>query len=291
MKINIYFYTDWIEILKVWFSYMGYSLPDNIDPKEIPIIYANALRRKIAQAPRRIIKSREFTCLSGLEAGLRGLEAKVMAGVDINPHLSRSLAKPTYNDALLNDWGIFHFHLGEVVESNGFVERTGPLLFAQVTDNSFYEIGVYTHGNWTNLDIAEIIHSNWPETIERFKLKGILALSHAPSSADIKTLRNADINSFIQTSDGTIYAPIGGGYMTNGRSMEAVLDANRNIEFVKHLEKWVKDNVAILVEELKKSGYSEDKPLTIKFEVDEAGMYASCPEYGIRYILNKPRAA
>jgi|MTBAKSStandDraft_2_1061841.scaffolds.fasta_scaffold05625_2 hypothetical protein len=107
----------------------------------------------------------------------------------------------------------------------------------RITENIFYEINIFNHGNWTNLDIVEIIHSNWPETIERFMLKDILGLSFVPTSADIKQLRRGQVNPFIQTNDGTVYSPIGGGYMTNGTSMEAVLNANQNTVFIRHLEK------------------------------------------------------
>lgn len=291
IQLHIDFFADWIEILRAWLSHMGYSIPQSADPKEIPIIYANAVRRRIRPIPRQIIKSREFSCPPELQSGLRDLEAKVKDGIDINPHLSRCMKKIDCDDALLNDWRVFHFHLGENIENDGFIERTGPLLFARITENSFYEINVYDHGNWTNIDIVEIIHNNWPETIERFMLKDILGLSYVPTSADVKKLRKGQVNSFIQTNDGTIYASIGGGYMTDGTSMEAVLNADQNTRYIRQLEKWVKDNLTIFVEEIKKVGYSDDRPLTIKLDIDASGFYAVCPEYNKRFILNQKTMA
>jgi hypothetical protein len=192
------------------------------------------------------------------------------------------------NDDLLNDWHIFHFHLGQNVENDGFIERTDPLLFARVTETYFYEINIYGHGNWSNLDLVEIIHKNWPETIENFALNNILGLTYAPTSGDIATLRKNQINSFIQTEDGTIYAPIGGGYMSDGSSTAAVIEAHKNTRYIRQLEKWIKDNPTIIIEEIKKcSDYSENKQFTLRLNIDASGIYALCPEYNMRFVLNK----
>lgn len=54
-------------------------------------------------------------------------------------------------------------------EPNGFVNRTGPVLFARFDEQNAYLINVWSHGNWTNQDMIRIIHNNWPESIEDLK--------------------------------------------------------------------------------------------------------------------------
>lgn len=279
------FHSDWGDIMKAWLSARGYSIPSGKDPQAISIIYFNARRRWLPQVPRQILKSREFSCSPQFENGLTQLEAKVERGDDINPYLSRKLKSANYDDALLNDWRVYHFHLGNVAGKDGFINRTGPVLFALVTESHFHEINVYLHGNCTNLDVIEIVHANWPEKIERFKLSGVAGISHVCTSADIKLLRSAHVNTILQTKDGTIYTPIGGGYMMNGTSSEVVMESVQHAKFITHLEQWVKDNSQVLTEELKKSGYCDGKPLIVKLEIDDSAIYAACPEYHTRFIL------
>jgi len=285
MNLQIDFHSDWVDIMRAWLSARGYSIPVGEDPQAVSIIYFNARRRWLPQIPRQILKSHEFSCPRELKSSLVWLEEKVTRGDNLNPYLSRSLKKAGYDDALLNDWKVYHFHLGDVVEVDGFVKRTEPVLFALVTESHFHEINVHHHGDWTNLDVIEIIHANWAEKIERFKLTGVAGITPVPTSADVKLLRGVHVNTILQTKDGTIYAPVGGGYMTNGTSSEVVMESIRHAKFIKHLEQWVKDNSQVLTEELKKSGYSNGKPLVVKLEIDDLAIYAVCPEYHTRFIL------
>ena len=154
--IKIDLYSDWIEYLKKCLQEFGYPVDTLSDPSQISIAYFNAIKRTIPVRTRNIIKSDVFSCPSDLEDGLQILENKVKSGHDINPNLSRGLKRIDYNDYLLNDWGIFHFHLGREIESDGYAERTGPVLFGFITHNAFHEINIYNHGNWSNTDLTPI---------------------------------------------------------------------------------------------------------------------------------------
>ena len=56
------------------------------------------------------------------------MTAKIRKGEDLT-HLSKRITDLDYNDALLNDCGIHHLHLGIDVDDSGFDTRIGPLLF------------------------------------------------------------------------------------------------------------------------------------------------------------------
>ena len=85
--------------------------------------------------PRKIIKADEFTSPPPeLVDGFNILIDKIKEGIDITPHLSKKLTDLNYDDPLLNDWGIYHLHLGTEFDKRGFVNRTGPpLYFFRVT--------------------------------------------------------------------------------------------------------------------------------------------------------------
>ena len=63
------------------------------------------------------------------------------------------------------------------------------MLFARVTDSDFYEIHTASHGTWADLDLIEILHTNWPQAIEHRKLPQALALQYVPDTAAIEKLR------------------------------------------------------------------------------------------------------
>lgn len=144
--------------------------------------------RRINSCPRTVYMSNLFICPPELQNSWELLKSKIQSGEDLTPHLSRKVTNARDNDSMLNEWGIFHLHLGESLESDGFIERSGPLVFGYVTDSAFYAVNIFNHGNWTNNDIVEIIHTNWPDIISTYK-NHALSISNNPSLTERATLR------------------------------------------------------------------------------------------------------
>jgi hypothetical protein len=63
----------------------------------------------------------------------------------------------------MSDWGLHRVHLTTNVEKDGFVERTGDLLFCAFTEEDAYLIGIYPHGSWALRELVEILVREWPE--------------------------------------------------------------------------------------------------------------------------------
>ncbi|QQL44423.1 hypothetical protein [Sulfuriroseicoccus oceanibius] len=283
--INADFYDDWIEILRGRLAELGYTIPANSTHEDISILYFNALRRRIQPAPRTVHRSAEFSCPSELQAGLEDLEAKIVGGDDLTPHLSRGLKKAGKQDDMLNDWGVYHLHLGTSIEGDGFAERTGPVLFALVTTSSLYEIQVYPHGNWSNREVVEIIHKNWPDTIERYRLKGVIDIAHNPTSEDVKLLRDAHVNTSLKMDDGAIYMSIGGGMMSDGTGSDVLMQADWHAKTVVDLERSIKSNPSEILTALKEQGHDGTSTVKLVLEADERGLWAFCEEFSIRFRL------
>lgn len=110
----------------------GLSLDPRTAPDDVVCAYLNFARRVPATAPRSVYRSREFQCPADLMPALATLEGLISSGENITPYLSKLVLKPNW-DAMLDDFGISHFHLGSTLESDGkFIKRTGPLLFANL---------------------------------------------------------------------------------------------------------------------------------------------------------------
>lgn len=216
--------SDFDTILRDEFRSKGYN-PDVITEKdELRFAYFSTCSRRVTTKPRTVHTPQNFQVDDSVAAGFDELVRKFENGENVNPHLSRSIDSIDSKDKLFYDWGINHFHLGTQMDGNGFIQRTGPLVFAMVKQNDVYIIKIDNHGTWTNKDLIEIIDSNWPELISHSRVEGMFETDF--DSNEIKHLRNANINVGITLPNGHGYISIGGGIQTSGVSSLAVMASN-----------------------------------------------------------------
>ncbi|MDR6710214.1 hypothetical protein J2X73_004619 [Novosphingobium sp. 1748] len=275
----------------------GYALPSGSD-EEILRAYANVQHRRVPVRARTVHKA-SYTVPVELVDGERELLAAVAAGGDLRPYQSTRLESATFDDAMLNDFGVQHFHLGTGPHPNkpGFKERTGPLLFAMVKDADFYSIGIYTHDDWANIEVVDVIHKNWPDVISSSSPnpKGssntgglkIIGLAQQYTSEDLVQLRKAGINVMTQRDDGTIHAAIGGGLTTNRKSARVSMQLNRIRTDCDNFEQKIR-------EQLQKEILSGRIPKPVKVRLDrrDNGTFAviegSSGEFDLNGALSAP---
>ena len=127
----------------------GFQYTKKIADRDVLIYYFDSLRRRVIPRPRKIQIADTFQCPLPCLNGWMVLQKKVASGESIRPHLSKPHESLFNRDGLLNEWGIHHFHLGTCPDSNNirYVERTGTVIFAYVTDDIFYAVNVYEHTN------------------------------------------------------------------------------------------------------------------------------------------------
>ncbi|MGO9570388.1 MAG: hypothetical protein ACLP5H_22885 [Desulfomonilaceae bacterium] len=265
------FYSDWSAILRDELRAMGQDVSPREARERIPVKYFNLLKRRIPKTRRLVRVSREFTCPAAYQQGLNLLLRKARSGEDLTPHLSTRLLNADYNDALLNDWGIHHLHLGTVPDQRNpqFVARTDFLLFAQVTDDHFYAINVMGHGNWARQRLIGIIHNNWPQSIDSFRIEGILDFKDAVTDQGLRLLRDNQINTPVQTSDGTVYFGPGGGLALSGDSAQVVQRCKKAEWLLMFLERKVKKASTALADTLRSKGIQFDTPIRLRLTLQD----------------------
>jgi len=173
--------------------------------------------------------------------GLQQLIEKAESGQDLKPHLSRLIEDPDYPDLMFYDWGIFHFHLGTNPhpKRQGFVERTHDLLFAIADSHTarMYLIDIHPHhGGFTNQDLLRILEENWPEIIDPYALNRVIGLPYNASDTDIDSLREASINTILQTPGGRCLISMGGGIIKDRNSSRIKREVYRIKTEVRQLE-------------------------------------------------------
>jgi hypothetical protein len=144
---------------------------------------------------------------------------------------------------MLNDWGVYHFHLGTVIEGDGFIERTGPLLYARVLPDRILCLQILAHQNWTNRDLIEICHANWPDTLAPYRLPAGVVPPPNSTEPELQQLRRAHVNTFVQVPDGTAYAPPGNGATTSGVAVDVAMACNKYRKIMRNFERYVESNI------------------------------------------------
>lgn len=262
--IRIDFPADWAASLEEQVAALGYQIRAGLSPSQVCHQYSTLQRRLLSQRPRTVCTAAEFTCPPDLVANLALLQKKIEAGEDLRPHLSRGLANLDTQDMLLNDWGIHHLHLGTKIEADGFVERTGPVLFARFALDATYLIAVLKHGSWSCQDFVRVVHRNWPDTISAYRLHGVQGLAQQTSDADIAALRKHAINVPVEVEPGVVYLGVGGGYSTTKMNGEIVRACAQTLETIKKLEAFVCGQIPALMDQARARGLDVGDELSFK---------------------------
>lgn len=242
MKITCDLYSEWIKAIRQEFTNEGFD-HSGLSDQDCAIQWQSWNRRLVSSKSRAIKMADTFSCPTEFQTGLAGLEVAFLNGDNVQPWQSKLVDEIFYEDGLLNDYGVLHFHLGETLENNGYIKRTGLLLFAVVRDATVYEIGIYGHGDWYEVDILNIIDRNWPELLDHVTIKAIDTVYSPRTKEEIKALRNANICAIIPLSSGRIVMPIGGGVATDGTSNDAVHSADYWADFLRKADKLVIDHI------------------------------------------------
>lgn len=233
------FGSDWIEIMREMLTGLGISFDAEAGDEEISLTFWNTVMRRVPRVPRLVHRAKTFPNPAPEQSGLDALLAKFTAGDDVNAHLSRGRLDQggaNFHDGLLNDWGIQHFHLG----ANG--ARTNDCLFAVVTDAAVYCLDVLGHGKYGEIDLIERIHDTWPQLIAKVRMT-IPPTQTPPTATEIMKARRAGISPLIQLTDGTVYAPTGGGVTTAKVGASVVSLSDYGFEDVRRWQDWF-DQVA-----------------------------------------------
>ena len=192
--------------------------------------YYNLCKRSVDMRPRKVVYSREFECPESYRLALEEFEERVRKGRSLKPFMSDKHRELNYDDLLLNDWNVYHFHLSRQYKADGSVKRSDYEIFAYITDEVMYMIQIYHHRTkdlYSRQEIMRILHDNWPELLEPFRFQDAIELKETYSDHQLGQIRQSHAMTLLQIRKGQIYGMIGGGYASNGYSGEAL----RKVDF------------------------------------------------------------
>lgn len=256
----------------------------DVDEEHAVLQFYKLLKRQIAPRPRRVLYSKEFTCPEKYEQALNEFEEKARRGDDIRPYMSSKLRFADYDDLLLNDWGIQHFHLTRWFNKDGSAKSSNYEIFAYVTDAALHMIQVYHHQAedlYSKQEMVRIIRDNWPWLIEKFHIDGALELEEKFDDHAYGEIRKAHVGTFVELEEGEIYGMIGGGYASNGFSLEALRNADFWLNRLGTFQKVAVENAVWIGQTINRMVDSDKKYCDMKMKllwVDNADKVTLCEE-------------
>jgi hypothetical protein len=284
--VSVDFMADWHNLLAREISAIDPAYASG-SAEQLCHRWLNWRLRSIPARPRRIREAREFMCPPARQGAFTQLRRKIRQGDDVAPHLSKGILKLDSNDALLNDWGIYHLHLGTALEKppSPFVERTREVLFARFDDDNAYLISVGVHGDWAQKRLLEVVHRNWPQTITHARLPAGVKPAYDFTDDDRTKIRKAHVQA-IEEVDGVTYMAPGGGVMTSGLSSDVVAAGDRLVYSIRWWQRWVEDHEEMIRGALDNYGIRAPEPLRLRMDTDWETVFVVEDSSGARVNLS-----
>lgn len=259
--------------------------------------------RYIDPIPRQIFASNNFPkkLPMAVAKGLGILEKLIMEGTDVNPYQSKGLIRfndvsgkrrEKRTDLLWADWGITHLHItdepigaGEYFSNRKCSNGESWLLFCIFVGNTVGLIDVRSHEDeyvFSDQDLISTVKESWPDYLERFQLKGVVASRENFTSAEISSLRANGITCPIQIGD-DVYMP-GMGISSASTSVLVTTKADQVLDWVDSLAVLVDDETGQFQTEVRRLGI--DNP---KFELclTARGLAIFEPKANIAFTFSK----
>lgn len=239
------------------------NIPNRSDERSLEIetqdlldLYLNYYFRRIPVKKYNVKLSKEIENLvdNDCKSTIANIKNDLEKGKDINARVSRGILKFESNDKMLNRWGLYHLHLGNKMEKDGFIQRTGKLLIIYVNKykNIVYFLAVAPgHGKsypdtFIDSEYLKTLVENWKEVREELECESITGIGPEMKDEDMKKiLERSNINLCVVKSGNVLITPPGLGIAMDGNSIEVRRLSMLIVKKCKTLEKIYGDKFGI----------------------------------------------
>lgn len=235
--IQINLIPDMVRIMRRELEEIGYKV--NIpDDRELMMYYFATCKRIVKAIPRTVHVANDLFVPESRRAGYDALIEKFEKGESVMQHMSKQIRGLKFQDKMLFDWGIHHFHLDTTIEADGFVKQHDEIVYAIVDNSDVYVIAIMKHEHWADKNLLEVVLVNWPHLLEPYRITGKPVMDF--DSKGVEKLREANVNTILTLSDGRGYMGRGMGITSAGTSSDAVLEMIRMQKELSKIEVGIK---------------------------------------------------
>lgn len=243
--------------------------------------YFRVRAKLITPRPRRVHYSAELRAKWGtLEARYRQplarIEERFKAGGDLTEFLSTLASNVDKPDAMLNDFGIHHLHLGEKRSSNAKrVERSDRLLMVWVGVDDAHLIDIRPHpeqrdiddNGWSHQEYLDVIERNWPRLLDPYEVPGVSGASIPDSGRRALQLKNANV---VTRVGNRAIAPPGGGMTGSGANLRHVVMAMKLLRLLEHVQNAIETHWGAFRRDLQRAGVNAEDDARLRLvRIDE----------------------
>lgn len=202
-------------------------------------------------------------------------------GSSIRPFLSERVNNLIYSksvDGLLLDWGLHHLHIFPKQKRNPTNDNL--LLFIMKQGDYIYFIDILTHKDFFNFHLLEIIHNNWKDTLNIFKLDGM----HPDilTEENFKNLRKYNVSYTIGFKDEPEIA-----YGTQIRKAIQINSINYLLHTIKEFQKNILSDEKKILNVISEKLHTEISDIEIKMVKNNNTIIYIEPKYSIKFDFQK----
>lgn len=253
-----------------------YKYLKELKPQELYLTYISNSKRIPPAKPRNVHLSKELInsdLYSTYEDKVENIKELFENGQSIKPYLNRDVKhifkKNCPKDFLLNDWDLYHLHLGELKPNAKFCDRTKYVLFCRITNGEVYFIDILDHtedSSFACRKLLTIMRDNWIEQYNVHKLNDILGMEKEFSDSEYRKLREAGICTILNI-DGDYCISPNMGVACSGDSSKDVQIAMHQFHILRILQEHILNSSKRIYDFIIKCDIRHKKPNKIHIKL------------------------
>lgn len=250
----------------------NYSYLKDLKPHDLYFRYLADSKRIPPTNPRKVHISKELKeneLYKKYQDSIENIINIFKNGDSIKPFLNKDVKhifkQNCPKDYLLNDWDLYHLHLGKLEQNAKFCTRTKDVLFCRITQTDVYLIQILDHNEESSFacrKLLTILRDNWIEQYNVKKLNGVIGLEREFSDREYRRLRESGITTILNI-DGDFCISPNIGIASSGDSSKDVQIAMRQINTLNILQKHILDNAKVIYDFIIRCDIRHKKPSKI----------------------------
>lgn len=253
-----------------------YSYLRDLEPQDLYFNYLSNSKRIPPAIPRKVHLSKELInsdLYNIYKDKIENIIKFFKKGKSIKPYLNKDVKhifkKNCPKDFLLNDWDLYHLHLGELKPNAKFCDRTKYVLFCKITESDVYLIQILDHtedNSFACTQLLTIIRDNWIEQYNVHKLNGVLGMEREFSDIEYRKLREAGVCTILNINGDYCISP-NMGIASSGDSCKDVDIAMRQFHLLEVLQEHILNSSKKIYDFIIRCNIRHKKPTKIHLKL------------------------